>query len=500
MRNHLGYMVNLALQDTPELRGHPAVSEFLSSGGLVADRRSLADYTIVKTRSGRNDLIRAEFEGADVCLKKFGLADGNSQKAYLKEVQSVQSLCHPFIISYDAVFEQEGSMYVQMPFYNHGSLKDWVTTTNPDAATRRVVLRQTLLAISFIHSRGMAHCDLKGENVLITDEGTPKLCDFELSRDVGVTMATTRIGGTLGFIAPEVVSRKSKPCEASDMFAYGVLLLNSVHPPADMTQYPLVDASAAEDPALREVVIKLLSLQPSSRPTAVTLQAEPYFTAEAWDEWGRLDVGQGEVFGSCRQEMLAADASVLGVPNMQAVIADVDYQMAQLGDLNEQQRNHRFAFFLYTIELGAVYSILNRTLRQRDARGARFTAFQPYLWHLMAALKELPDQRCTVYRGIDEVPNITEYDSSRRIHWSGFSSTSVDAEKAKEFARGSPNGIVFKIEVHNAKDIRPFSCYVGPDGEGELLLSPNMVSPEPIHICHQHRSLRSPARTGLSKC
>ena len=76
-----------------------------------------------------------------------------------------------------------------MPYYKHGSLKNWITTTDPDDPTRRSVLRQTLLAISFVHSRGKAHCDLKGENVLITNEGTPKLCDFELSRYVAHSRA-----------------------------------------------------------------------------------------------------------------------------------------------------------------------------------------------------------------------------------------------------------------------------------------------------------------------
>ena len=115
MRNHLGYMVNLALQDTPELRVHPAVSEFLRSGGLVqADRRTLADYAVVSTRAGRNDLLVATFDGAEVCLKKFRLANRAEQTAYLKEVQHVQSLCHPFIISYDTVFEDDGSMFLQV--------------------------------------------------------------------------------------------------------------------------------------------------------------------------------------------------------------------------------------------------------------------------------------------------------------------------------------------------------------------------------------------------
>jgi hypothetical protein len=108
-------MVNLALQDTPELRGHPAVSEFLRSGGLTqADRRTLADYAVVSTRVGRNDLLVATFDSAEVCLKKFRLASHAEQTSYWKEVKSVQSLCHPFIISYDTVFEDDGCMFLQV--------------------------------------------------------------------------------------------------------------------------------------------------------------------------------------------------------------------------------------------------------------------------------------------------------------------------------------------------------------------------------------------------
>ena len=62
----------------------------------------------------------------------------------------------------------------------------------------------------------------------------------------------------------------------------------------------------------------------------------------------------------------------------------------------------------------------------------------------------------TVYRGIDAVPDIANYDQSTKIHWGGFSSTTVDPAVARRF---SGAGIVFKLEVHNAKDIQPFSYY-----------------------------------------
>ena len=99
-----------------------------------------------------------------------------------------------------------------------------------------------------------------------------------------------------------------------------------------------------------------------------------------------------------------------------------------------------------------------------------FDAWSPYLWHLMSALCALPDETRVVYRGIDDPPSVGGYVKSSRVHWSGFSSTSTDPAVAKEFA--GPAGVVFRLDVHNAKDIQPWSWF-GRD-EGELLLSPNM--------------------------
>ena len=74
-------------------------------------------------------------------------------------------------------------------------------------------------------------------------------------------------------------------------------------------------------------------------------------------------------------------------------------------------------------------------------------------------------------------PNQSSYIKSSKIHWSGFSSTSVDPAVARAFASG---GVIFVLDVRNAKDIQPFSWF--GSGEGELLLNPNMeflVTKEP---------------------
>lgn len=313
---------------------------------------------------------------------------------------------------------------------------------------------------------------LLSQNVLIADDCSPRICDFEMSKDmdtVSVSIASGGGGFTLGFMCPGVLRGVEKLSAAADMYAFGVLILNTIHPPAAGEFYPLKDTAKLTDPALKDLVPRLLSEDPKARPTAVQLQAEPYFASEVVDEWGRIDVGQRASTKSCRQEMLDMDADAVGVPAMATIVAEMDVHMSLLGDgLTTAQSDHRFAFFIYSTESN-VYRKLNTALRARE--GPAFDAWGPYLWHLSQALQALPDVTTTVYRGMN-APNLAEYQQSKRVHWSGFSSTSTNAQVSSRppFYHGPP-GIVFTLKVQNAKNIQPFSLL---PGEAELLLSPNM--------------------------
>ena len=242
------------------------------------------------------------------------------------------------------------------------------------------------------------------------------------------------------------------------------------------SSYPLMDPSKVTDPALKGLIPRLMDRNPASRPTAAQLQAEPYFASDSVDEWGRVDLGQHVSSKSCREEMLDADSAALGVPEIANVVADIDGRMRTLGaDMDAEEMNRRFTVFLYTIH-SRVYPTFNSALRERPP-GALFDAWTPFLWHLMAVLRSLPDIQRTVYRGIDtndpryQGPPLADYKMSSKIHWSGFSSTTVKPRVARDGFAGV-GGVVFVMQVHNAKDIQPFSWF--GTGEGELLLSPNM--------------------------
>ena len=70
-----------------------------------------------------------------------------------------------------------------------------------------------------IHNQGIIHKDIKPKNILFDKTGYFKICDFGVSKE----KASSRYGGTMGYMAPEVVKNKPNSFQA-DFFSLGVLL------------------------------------------------------------------------------------------------------------------------------------------------------------------------------------------------------------------------------------------------------------------------------------
>ncbi|MFC5457806.1 serine/threonine protein kinase [Prosthecobacter fluviatilis] len=132
-------------------------------------------------------------------------------------------------------------------------------------------------------ARGLAHAaqeaqlihgDLKPPNVLITGEGMAKVSDFGLSLSADAAGADGLIAGTDGFMAPEMVARRSGRSTAADVYAYGITLLcavlgrfpeaprpadlcNTAHMPEPLAA--LLRACLATDPAARPADFQIIA-------------------------------------------------------------------------------------------------------------------------------------------------------------------------------------------------------------------------------------------------
>ena len=87
--------------------------------------------------------------------------------------------------------------------------------------------------LSFLHRINIVHRDIKPENIIITDNATVKLIDFNASRVYkNECTADTVVLGTIGYASPEQFGITQSDAR-TDIFALGVLLnvmLTGVHP------------------------------------------------------------------------------------------------------------------------------------------------------------------------------------------------------------------------------------------------------------------------------
>jgi len=136
---------------------------------------------------------------------------------------------HPNLVALHDVVESPQGLYIIMEIMRGPELFSRIvekgTYAEQDAAQ---VLLDIISALAYIHEVGVAHCDLKPENLLYStpdSDGIIKIIDFGLAQftDTRIGRRPTKIVGTPEYIAPEVVLRKDYGPPA-DMWAMGVIL------------------------------------------------------------------------------------------------------------------------------------------------------------------------------------------------------------------------------------------------------------------------------------
>ncbi len=80
-----------------------------------------------------------------------------------------------------------------------------------------------LLALEYLHGRGVLYRDLKPENVLVGLDGYIKIADFGVSKKLARGAVTHSIVGTPEYIPPEVIGEQGHN-EMADWWSFGVLM------------------------------------------------------------------------------------------------------------------------------------------------------------------------------------------------------------------------------------------------------------------------------------
>ncbi|KAL2941315.1 LEAF RUST 10 DISEASE-RESISTANCE LOCUS RECEPTOR-LIKE PROTEIN KINASE-like 2.8, partial [Bienertia sinuspersici] len=224
------------------------VATFLQSYGSLAPKRYTYGDIRKMTNSFKDKLGEGGYgtvykgklqDGRLVAVKKLKTVESDDGKEFINEVLSISRTNHVNVVTLLGFCFQGNKRALVFEFLANGSLEKFIheCENNPslDCETRFNIAVGIARGLDYLH-RGcniqILHFDIKPHNILLDEEFHPKISDFGTARlyppkHSMISMSVAR--GTIGYIAPEVLSRNfGSISHKSDVYSYGMMLLDLV--------------------------------------------------------------------------------------------------------------------------------------------------------------------------------------------------------------------------------------------------------------------------------
>jgi serine/threonine protein kinase/WD40 repeat protein len=157
-----------------------------------------------------------------------GHASAQDLARFRSEAEAVARLQHPQIVAIYEIGEHKGLPFFSLEYVEGGSLAQQLTGVPQQPRKSAEVMETLARAMHAAHERGIVHRDLKPANVLMTRDGTPKITDFGLAKQMDSEKGQTRTGAVMGtpsYMAPEQAAGRIKEIsQRTDVYALGAIL------------------------------------------------------------------------------------------------------------------------------------------------------------------------------------------------------------------------------------------------------------------------------------
>jgi serine/threonine protein kinase len=135
---------------------------------------------------------------------------------------------HPNVVKLIDTFENSEYFFIVLEYLNGGDLFEYLNKKEFKITEDRArqITHQILNALYYLKSMGVAHRDIKLENIIMskdTDDSDIKLIDLGLSKVLGPSETSTDPYGTLAYVAPEVLLQRPYQFEV-DLWSTGVIV------------------------------------------------------------------------------------------------------------------------------------------------------------------------------------------------------------------------------------------------------------------------------------
>lgn len=192
-------------------------------------------YNIVSRlgKGGMASVFRAQkiSTGRQVALKV--IADDISDdtdwlERFLIEAENLAHLSHSNIVPVFDWGTHNGKSYIEMELMKGGDLNSWFLSQSPTIGSVINITRQIANGLDFAGEKGFVHRDIKPDNILFREDGTPCISDFGIAKNMSSDTTISSRGlviGTGAYLSPEQANPKGRKIDQrSDLYSLGVLL------------------------------------------------------------------------------------------------------------------------------------------------------------------------------------------------------------------------------------------------------------------------------------
>ncbi|KAL0320982.1 UNVERIFIED_CONTAM: putative LRR receptor-like serine/threonine-protein kinase [Sesamum radiatum] len=172
-----------------------------------------------------------------VAVKQLSVASRQGKTQFLAEIATISAVQHRNLVKlYGCCIEGDKRLLVY-EYLENKSLDQLLFGTESkhiylDCTTRYNICLGVARGLAYLHEESrlrIVHRDVKASNILLDSELTPKISDFGLAKlyDDDKTHISTRVAGTIGYLAPEYAMR-GRLTEKADIFSFGVVALEII--------------------------------------------------------------------------------------------------------------------------------------------------------------------------------------------------------------------------------------------------------------------------------
>ncbi|KAF2918544.1 probable LRR receptor-like serine/threonine-protein kinase At1g56140 isoform X2 [Oryza sativa Japonica Group] len=174
-------------------------------------------------------------DGRVIAVKQLSQSSHQGKSEFVTEVATISAVQHRNLVKLHGCCIDSNTPLLVYEYLENGSLDRALfgsKSFNLDWPTRFEIVLGVARGLTYLHEESsvrIVHRDIKASNVLLDTDLTPKISDFGLAKlyDEKKTHISTKIAGTLGYLAPEYAMR-GHLTEKADVFAFGVVALETV--------------------------------------------------------------------------------------------------------------------------------------------------------------------------------------------------------------------------------------------------------------------------------